>query len=109
AALCEALREAAPTARLVHLGSAAEYGPTRPHTPVTEETATRPQGPYGATKLAGTTAVTTSGLDAVVLRVFNPVGPGAPASSLPGRLAAELLRAGPAGEVRVGDLSAYRD
>ena len=49
------------------------------------------------------------GLDAVVLRVFNPVGPGSPAASLPGRLADELRRALPDGTVRVGDLSAYRD
>ncbi|SDJ87165.1 NAD-dependent epimerase/dehydratase family protein [Streptomyces indicus] len=109
AALCEALGEAAPAARLVHLGSAAEYGPTEPGTPVTEHVPTRPQGPYGATKLAGTVAITASRLDAVVLRVFNPVGPGASAESLPGRLARELLRAGPGGPVQVGDLSAYRD
>ncbi|WP_434587796.1 NAD-dependent epimerase/dehydratase family protein [Streptomyces sp. A5-4] len=109
AALCEALRRVAPTARLVHLGSAAEYGPTPPGETVAEDAATRPQGPYGATKLAGTTAVTAAGLDAVVLRVFNPVGPGAPAAGLPGRLAGELRLAGPSGTVRVGDLSAYRD
>lgn len=110
AALCEALRDAAPDARLVHLGSAAEYGPTAPAEPVTETAATRPSSPYGATKLAGTVAVTSCGLDAVVLRVFNPVGPGAPAAGLPGRLAAELRRAGDTGDaVRVGDLSAHRD
>ncbi|WP_093802902.1 NAD(P)-dependent oxidoreductase [Streptomyces sp. Wb2n-11] len=109
AALCEAMAAAAPGARLVHLGSAAEYGPTAPGEAVAEDAATRPQGPYGATKLAGTAAVTAAGLDAVVLRVFNPVGPGAPAAGLPGRLAGELRRAGASGTVRVGDLSAYRD
>ncbi|MBN3929845.1 NAD-dependent epimerase/dehydratase family protein [Streptomyces verrucosisporus] len=109
AALCAALREAAPGARLVHLGSAAEYGPGTPGHPLAEDHPTRPVGLYGAAKLVGTLAVTGSGLDAVVLRVFNPVGPGAPAASLPGRLAAELRRAGPDGVVRVGDLSAHRD
>ncbi|QGV77219.1 NAD-dependent epimerase/dehydratase family protein [Streptomyces ficellus] len=111
AVLCAALREAAPGARLVHLGSAAEYGPGTAGEPVTEGAPTRPVAPYGATKLAGTVAVTSSGLDAVVLRVGNPVGPGAPAAGLPGGLARRLYRAGgdAAEPVRLGDLSAYRD
>ncbi|MFD9002648.1 NAD-dependent epimerase/dehydratase family protein [Streptomyces sp. NPDC059582] len=111
AVLCAALREAAPAARLVHLGSAAEYGPGVPDTRVPESAATCPVAPYGATKLAGTVTVTASGLDAVVLRVGNPVGPGAPATGLPGRIAALLRAAGPDPDavLRLGDLSAYRD
>ncbi|MFE4964250.1 NAD-dependent epimerase/dehydratase family protein [Streptomyces sp. NPDC056660] len=111
AVLCAALRDAVPAARLVHLGSAAEYGPGTPDAPVTESAPTSPAAPYGATKLAGTVAVTASGLDAVVLRVGNPVGPGAPAASLPGRIIALLREAGedPEAVLRLGDLSAYRD
>ncbi|MEW2625040.1 NAD-dependent epimerase/dehydratase family protein [Streptomyces sp. NPDC048106] len=111
AVLCAALREAAPAARLVHLGSAAEYGPGTPGVPVTESAPARPVTPYGATKLAGTLAVASAGLDAVVLRIGNPVGPGAPAASLPGRMAALLRTAGsdPGAVLRLGDLSAYRD
>lgn len=107
-----ALHTGRPAARLVHLGSAAEYGPCPPGTSLAEDAAARPGGLYGATKLAGTLAVTDAaarGQDAVVLRVFNPVGPGAPTASLAGRLAAELRRAGPDGTVTVGDLSAHRD
>jgi nucleoside-diphosphate-sugar epimerase len=100
-------------ARLVHLGSAAEYGPGEPGMPVNEQTAAKPAGLYGATKLAGTRIVgvaAAAGLEAVVLRVFNPVGPGAPVTTLPGRLAAELRRAGEGGaEVRLGPLDAVRD
>lgn len=104
----------AGAARLVHLGSAAEYGAAEPGVPVTEQAATRPAAMYGVTKLAGTRLVGTAavaGLDAVVLRVFNPVGPGAPPASLPGRLAAELrrARADGTGEVRLGPLDAVRD
>ncbi|MDF9814082.1 NAD(P)-dependent oxidoreductase [Streptomyces sp. SPB162] len=112
AVLCEALRRAAPAARLVHLGSAGEYGATAPGRSIDESAPTLPQGAYGATKLAGTLIVSQSPLDATVLRVFNPVGPGSPEASLPGRLVAELRRAlpdGADGVIRVGDLSAYRD
>jgi NDP-hexose 4-ketoreductase len=79
--------------RLIHLGSAAEYGRTEQGVPVHEQTMPRPSGMYGVTKLAGTRLVQVAvagGLEGVVLRVFNPVGPGAPATSLAGRLAAEL-------------------
>ncbi|MFD9129618.1 NAD-dependent epimerase/dehydratase family protein, partial [Kitasatospora sp. NPDC059571] len=109
ALLCDAMLAAAPDARLVHLGSAGEYGACEPGTSLGEDGPLRPVGVYGATKLAGSLTVASAALDAVVLRVFNPVGPGAPAGSLPGRLARELHRAGPDGTVRVGDLSAYRD
>ncbi|MBV2152975.1 NAD(P)-dependent oxidoreductase [Kitasatospora sp. SUK 42] len=112
AVLCEALRFGAPKARLVHIGSAGEYGVCAEGESLSEEADARPVGVYGATKLAGSLAVAGSPLDAVVLRVFNPVGPGAPAGSLPGRLAAELRRVAPEGTdgvITVGDLSAYRD
>ncbi|MEV5642670.1 MULTISPECIES: NAD-dependent epimerase/dehydratase family protein [Streptomyces] len=111
AVLCAALHRACPTARLVHLGSAAEYGPGAPLGKVAESAPTRPLTAYGATKLAGTVTVGTSGLDAVVLRVGNPVGPGAPATGLPGRVTALLREAGtdPDAVLRLGDLSAYRD
>ena len=100
-------------ARLVHIGSAAEYGPVQPNVPMTEQIAPRPAGMYGVTKLAGTRLVElgrAAGLDATVLRVFNPVGPGAPQTGLPGRLAVELRRArGRGSEIRLGSLDFVRD
>lgn len=99
--------------RLVHLGSAAEYGRAEPGVPVTEQVTPRPGAIYGATKLAGTRLVelaAAAGLDAVVLRVFNPVGPGAQHASLPGRLSAELRQASWHGtDIRLGALDAVRD
>lgn len=109
AVLGEAMALAVPSARLVHLGSAAEYGPGEPGTSLGESAPPRPAGLYGAAKLAGTLAVAAARLDAVVLRVFNPVGAGAPVSGLPGRLAAALRAAPRDGTVRTGGLGAYRD
>lgn len=92
--------------RLVHLGSAAEYG-DQPWGPVTEDVAPCPAGAYGLTKLAGTELIRAAAVDGVVLRVFNPVGPGAPASSLAGRVAAGLGEG--ACELKLGPLTAHRD
>ncbi len=72
--LCEALSDTG--ARLVHLGSAAEYGDPGPD-PVLESTPDAPSGDYATTKARGTEVVTSAhadGLDAVVVRVFNTVG-----------------------------------
>jgi nucleoside-diphosphate-sugar epimerase len=93
--------------RLVHLGSAAEYGVVPVGTPITESARPNPVGLYGVTKLAGTEIIQTSWLNAVVLRVFNPIGPGLPPSTLPGRVAAELR--GQGDDIHVGSLAAFRD
>jgi NDP-hexose 4-ketoreductase len=112
-ALVTVMLQARTPARLVHLGSAAEYGRSEPGVPVDESTPPRPAGPYGATKLAGTRLVElarTAGLGTVVLRVFNPVGAGAPEDGLPGRIAAQLRLAIADGtDVRLGPLDAVRD
>ena len=113
AALLEAMRSAAPRARLVHVGSAAEYAAgagdlTSEDAPVTTAT------PYAASKVAASRLVAEAadgGLDAVVARVFNPIGAGMPATSLPGR-AVRLLRGAVdrgAAEIELGPLDAVRD
>ncbi|MFJ5923285.1 NAD-dependent epimerase/dehydratase family protein [Kitasatospora sp. NPDC092948] len=111
ATVCEAIRRSREPARLVHVGSAAEYGPGQPGGPIPESAEPRPVGPYGVSKLAGTELVLSSGLDALVLRVFDVVGPGSPTASLFGRLAEGLRRALEQDEaqVRMPDLSGYRD
>jgi nucleoside-diphosphate-sugar epimerase len=99
-------------ARLVHMGSAAEYGDPGP-LPVSETAVCQPLSPYGTTKLAGTQAVTNAyagGADAVVLRPFNVVGPGlradGPVSDLVTAVR-DLPSAG--GEVTVGNAAMVRD
>ncbi|WP_331765271.1 NAD(P)-dependent oxidoreductase (plasmid) [Streptomyces sp. NBC_01384] len=102
--------------RLVQLGSVHEYGPVPAGTPLTEDRTPAPVGAYGRTKLRGTQWVLDAardGLDAVVVRIANACGPGAPPESLLGKVAAELARQ--AGtreanrELRLAPLRARRD
>jgi NDP-hexose 4-ketoreductase len=103
------------SAHLVHLGSAAEYGPPEDWAPARESAEARPTSDYAATKLAGTEIVREAAesgrISATVLRVFNPVGAGAPPSSLVGRAAMLLREATACGDQRVtlGNLDGARD
>lgn len=89
AEVCAALVSVRPPAswagaRLVHAGSALEYGAAPGH--LSEETVPQPTTDYGRTKLQGTDAVTAAGhsqgLRGVVARLFTVYGPG----EHPGRL-----------------------
>lgn len=115
AKLIEAVAAAAPGARLVRIGSAGEYGPVSVGRPVREDDPAEPVGAYGLSHLTATRlvelAVAAGRLDAVVLRVFNPIGAGLPEESVLGR-AARLLRTALAradGDIALGPLDAYRD
>jgi nucleoside-diphosphate-sugar epimerase len=98
-------------ARLVHIGSSAEYGPGIAGQPTREGDPVRPVAPYGITKLEATRLVTGSGLPATVLRVFNPVGAGMARDSMPGTAASAIAGALVSGHdaITLGDLSARRD
>ncbi len=111
ATVCEALRRSGCAARLVHVGCSAEYGPAPNGSSTGEDAVPRPGGPYGVSKLAATELVVGSGLDAIVLRVFSPVGPGTPTSSPLGRLAEAMRRAMHNGdaELKLGGLAVRRD
>ncbi|GGP88515.1 NAD-dependent epimerase/dehydratase family protein [Streptomyces roseolilacinus] len=111
ATVCEALRRSRCGARMVQVGCASEYGPSQPGSSTAEDAVPRPGGPYGVSKLAATELVLGSGLDAVVLRVFSPVGPGTPAGSPLGRLAETMRRAMQSGdtELKLGGLGVQRD
>ncbi|MET8245630.1 NAD-dependent epimerase/dehydratase family protein [Streptomyces sp. NPDC005202] len=111
ATVCEALRRSGCGARLVQIGCSSEYGSSQPGSSTAEDAVPRPGGPYGVSKLAATELVLSSGLDAVVLRVFSPAGPGTPAGSPLGRLAEAMRRAMQSGdgELKLGGLGAQRD
>lgn len=84
-----------PGRRLVHAGSALEYGLV--NGTATEEGPANPHTDYGRSKLAGTRALRafaeTSGLDAVTARAFTVFGPGEHA----GRLLPSLRQAARSG------------
>ncbi len=113
--LLAAMADIVPGSRLVQVGSSAEYGAVPIGTPIAEEAPPNPVGMYGLTKLAGSELVLAAGreeeVDAVVLRVFNPIGTGISANTLPGRTVAALRAALTAGERRIslGALDDHRD
>ncbi|MEU1280318.1 NAD(P)-dependent oxidoreductase [Streptomyces sp. NPDC005805] len=116
--LLAALGRAAVRPRLVHLGSVLEYGPV-PHGGTARGPA-RPDTAYGRAKLAATEAVLAAreagAVDALVLRVANVAGPGTPAVSLLGQVAARLAAGADAAPgdngpvtVELSPLRAHRD
>ncbi len=76
-----AAHAACPEARIVVLGSAAEYGSHASHVdPIAEEQHELPDTAYGRAKLAQSTLARelgfTLGLDVIRVRLFNTLGPG---------------------------------
>lgn len=115
AVLLDAIEGLSFGVRLVHIGSAAEYGPVASRVALNETAPCRPASIYGITKLAATELIVEArrraSVDAVVVRLFNPIGRGMPVHTLPGR-ASQLLRdavAVGAREIRLGSLDAWRD
>lgn len=109
--LLDAIGAVATGTRLVAMGSAGEYGVVPAGTPVSEDSPTVPVATYGITKLASTSMISSANLDAVSLRVFNPIGPGVGADTVLGRAAASIrtaLRDG-RNKILLGPLNSYRD
>lgn len=99
--------------RLVHIGSAAEYGDPGSADPILETAPCVPTAPYGITKHAGTTAVLAArdaGLDAVVGRGFNLVGAQLPPSSPLGQWLTDVAALPPdGGKIEVWEGRTFRD
>jgi GDP-4-dehydro-6-deoxy-D-mannose reductase len=115
--LLEAVRRHVPAARVLLVGSAAEYGAVaRSDLPLREAHSPQPAGAYGGSKYAATLAgvdyVRRYGMKVVMVRPFNIVGAGIPASLVIGALLerAKSALAGPEPAcVRIGNLDAQRD
>ena len=109
--LLDALAGAGRPVRVVLVGSAAEIGPVdEADLPVGEDHPCRPADAYAWSKCLATLAgmLVRPPVEVVVARVFNPVGPGLPATQALGQFAARLLDPS-AGPLLVGDLDARRD
>lgn len=109
--LMAAAQDEAPWARILIVGSAAEYGPPAgPDGLSSEDDAARPHSAYGIAKLAQTfhaLARAGAGQPIVVARLFNPVGPGMPKGLAFSDFAAQLATG--VGTLRTGDLNTERD
>lgn len=112
----ESIRVHAPDCRVLLAGSSAEYGPTETSAlPVTEAMPCRPVGAYGVSKYAATLVgmeyARQFGLNVVVARPSNIVGPGVPSTLVVGALIARAKQALTSSQpvVRVGDFDSQRD
>ena len=114
--LVAALRRSAPAARVVLMGSAAEYGAVPPSAqPVREGYEGTPTGTYGRVKQqVSALAVDAArrGQPVMLARPFNVIGPGIPDSLVAGAIVHRLraaLRSQPPYAITIGRTSAVRD
>ncbi len=111
--LLSALRSLRKPVRIVLSGSAAELGPVdESRLPVSEAYACDPVNAYGRSKWMATKCGLAEclPLEIMVARVFNPIGPGTPATQALGHFASRLAEPGSDPlELVVGDLDSRRD
>ena len=112
--LLDAVRAEAPDARTLVVSTGEVYGPT-PERPAREDDPPAPLSPYAASKaaaeLAAARAARAEGLDVVVARPFQHVGPGQDERFAIGSWTAQIARveAQGGGVLEVGDLTVRRD
>lgn len=115
--LLESVRQYVPEARVLLVGSSAEYGPvSEKDLPVTEEQVCRPIGAYGASKaaatLAGQSYARQYGLKVVIARPFNIIGSGIPERLVLGAIlqrTKETLSSMDEPTITVGNIDTQRD
>jgi nucleoside-diphosphate-sugar epimerase len=117
ASLLEAVTQATPSAHVICLGSAAEYGPPIDQRPVEEHQACMPTSAYGILKKAASEMALRQaknrGLRILVLRLFNVVGVEMPPTQVLGSFLKKMTEvrssAGNSHVVQMGSLDAERD
>jgi nucleoside-diphosphate-sugar epimerase len=109
--LMAAAARAAPGARIVLIGSAAEYGaPLRADGVLDEDAPCRPLTAYGVAKLAQTLnglVRARAGQPVAIARLFNPVGPGMPGNLAFSAIAHRLASGSPT--LATGNIDVARD
>jgi len=116
--MLEAMRVAAPQARLLSIGSAQEYG-TVPaeyrEKPLPETTPLQPNNPYAISKVTAEHLAQTYhqsyGLDVIQARPFNQIGPGQASAFAVASFAQQIVKIeqGEQQQLLVGNLAAIRD
>ncbi|HEY2476847.1 MAG TPA: GDP-mannose 4,6-dehydratase [Candidatus Cybelea sp.] len=118
ARLAEAVRgyDADPSPRIFFASSAEVYGAREPgEYPLRETLDTRPANPYGASKAAAEAILLAQaqsfGLEVVIARAFNQIGPGQSDRFVVASMAAQLARIadGAKPQMYVGNLASGRD
>jgi GDP-4-dehydro-6-deoxy-D-mannose reductase len=114
--LLAALRDGAPDARVLLIGSAEMYGPVQPGSRATEDFPLRPLSPYASSKaaaeVAGLQFHRATRLEVVAVRPFNHIGAGQAAHFVVPSFARQIaaIRKGLAPPVlRTGNLTPVRD
>jgi GDP-4-dehydro-6-deoxy-D-mannose reductase len=114
--LLDAVRKAAPRARVLLIGSGEEYGCLDQRKPAAETNPLAPLSPYAASKaqaeLLGREAAVSEGLAVVLLRPFNHLGRGQSHEFVMPSFARQLVaisRGARPAIVEVGDLTPVRD
>ncbi|WP_328871813.1 GDP-mannose 4,6-dehydratase [Streptomyces sp. NBC_00287] len=113
--LLKAVRAACPTAKTVVMSSAAVFDGARLDSPIDEARTPAPLSPYGASKVAVESMarhyVAVHGLQVVIVRPFNVIGPTQAPDYLVPALARRIVSAVRSGRthITVGNLTARRD
>jgi len=110
--MCEAMLEWSTPPRLVGVSSGAVYGANSPDRAVDERTPTAPTSPYVVSKLLVEQQLgyyARRGIDTVIARPFNHIGPGQSTGFLVPDLAAALRALAPGEELSTGNLATERD
>lgn len=116
-ALMQSLHEKAPRARVLLISSSEVYGKAAPdEMPLTEKSRLRPGNPYSASKAAqefvGLQYLEAFGMEVVIARPFNHIGPGQVGNFVVAAFARQIaeIEAGQREPVlRVGNLESARD